>query len=177
VAGKDPKRAADTASATLKQLNDAAPEARLESDEVERRTISLVVMRVGDRWFGVKAATVREVVIKGFVTRLPLAPPHLQGLTLVHGRLVPVVSLVELFDGVQPGESGQMLPRLVVVTSGGAEVALVTEEAQGVLELEMEVSGKVGALAGVSVLAEVEWEGRMLAILDSATLVEGALAR
>ena len=164
-------------AAAVAELNASAPVERRDDEDVERHTESLVVMRIGDRWLAVQANTVREVVIKGFVTRLPLAPPHLLGLTLVHGRLVPVVSLAELIEGVAAGESGQMLPRLVVVTRGEQEVAIVTDEARGVVELDVALGASIGTLSGVSVLAEVPWEGRMLAIVDAGSLVATSLSR
>lgn len=165
------------ADAIIAALNAAAPAERSEEDAEESFRGALVVIRVGDRWLAVRANTVREVVIKGFVTRLPLAPSHLLGLTLVHGRLVPVVSLEGLIPGINPAPSGQMLPRLVVVAHGDSEVALVTDEAQGVVEVDIDVDGVVGNLAGINVAAEIDWRGEMLAVLDTETLVARALER
>ena len=53
---------------------------RAPSDLVrERRTIPLMLLRLGSRWFAMDVRLIEEVALKGAVTRVPAAPRHILG--------------------------------------------------------------------------------------------------
>lgn len=140
--------------------------------------VDVVAARVGARWFGFPARDVREVVIKGFVTRLPLSPPHIEGVTLVHGRLVTVIDLAALVPDVPDGPAGAMLPRLLLTGEAGAEIAVVTDEAKGIVEVTRvaTTAGEPTSSATSMLRGAAEWEGGLLTLVDGRALAEVALA-
>lgn len=147
-------------------------EEELEASE-ERAAWELVVLRVGNRWFGLRPHEVREVVIKGFITQLPLAPAHIKGVTMIHGRLVPVITLQGLIPGIESGETAIMLPRLVVVHSSMGEVAVMADEARGLVEVhEAEAQVAERADRHAAILGETEWGEILVCVLDGQKLVE-----
>ena len=71
---------------------------------------------------------------KGYVTRVPTAPVHVLGVTLIRGRLVPVLALEGLLGSLGTADVVHTLPRLVVLRHEDTEIALVADETKGVIE-------------------------------------------
>lgn len=135
----------------------------------------MLVFRAGCHWVAVPPAAVREVAVKGYVTRLPAAPPHLAGVTLVRGRVVPVVALDALFDGGGPAsEPVPTLPRLVILEDGAAELAVIADETAALVAIEAP-SVEPGA-AGRFLVAQITWRDRPLYVVDVPSLFRDALA-
>ena len=93
-------------------------------DEGEVDALAVVLIRVGARWFGIPADRILEVLVKGPITRVPFTPPYMLGLCMVHGRVMPVISIERLLALAPGGETGTLLPRLVVVQTETAEIAI-----------------------------------------------------
>jgi purine-binding chemotaxis protein CheW len=98
--------------------------------------VPLLLFRLGRRWFAMDARAIEEVALRGQVTRVPMAPSHILGVTSLRGRLVTVVSLEQMLgaEGVLPVDSSATLPRLVVVREGHYEVAVVAHGIAGLIE-------------------------------------------
>jgi chemotaxis signal transduction protein len=141
---------------------------------------ALIFLRVGRRWFAVPSAAVREVGTKGFVTRVPTAPTHVLGVTLVRGRLVPVLALEGLLGDLGPGEVAQTLPRLVILRHADTEIALVADETRGVIERRLESASEARRTAWEAAErprflgAELDWEGKLVCMLDVPALIAAA---
>lgn len=134
--------------------------------------VSLVFLRAGSRWFALPAETVAEVATKGPVTRVPGTARTILGLTLVRGRLVPVISMPEMVGFSSQGEAAATLPRLVIVRSGDAEVAVVADEIRGVIEHDGSREERAHASDRPSFLAdEISWQGRLACLIDVRGLV------
>jgi chemotaxis signal transduction protein len=137
--------------------------------------MALLFVRVGKRWFGVQSESVREVATKGYVTRVPTAPSYVLGVTLVRGRLVPVLALEGLLGSVGAGDTAQTLPRLVVLRHGDTEIALVADETRGVIEQAVSGAEVVRSAERARYLgAEFEWEGKLVCMIDVPTLIADA---
>ena len=171
-----------TPSERLAQLASGAAE-QIRGESPGRETgaaVALIFLRVGRRWFAVPSSCVREVGTKGFVTRVPTAPAHVLGVTLVRGRLVPILALEGLIGELGPGEVAQTLPRLVVLRHGETEIALVADETRGVIERRLEGTAAQERSARASserprfLGAEIEWEGTLVCMLDVPALIEAA---
>jgi chemotaxis signal transduction protein len=128
-----------------------------------------LALRAKARWIAVPAAAVVEVTLMGQVAPVPLAHPGLLGVTLVRGRIVPVVALERLVDVGQAEALSTTLPRLVILASS-AELALVADETAGLIELDL---ARVPRGQGL-VAAEVSWAGRLLHVLDVPALIRAA---
>ena len=117
----------------LADLASASPAVAEETDELSEQL--LLVFRTGQRWFAIDPHRVHEVVVRGPVTQIPTAPSHVLGLSLVRGRLIPVISLQTLLAHRADGAPAQTLPRMIVLRVDGLEVALVCDETRGILAI------------------------------------------
>jgi chemotaxis signal transduction protein len=139
---------------------------------------SLLFMRLGDRWFGLPAANVVLIAPKGILTRVPISPPHLLGIASLRGRLMAVIHLENLL-GKKPSidrELPDTLPRLVVVTSGQDELAIVADEIAGIDEQGPIQDRVANGIQGL-IRAELNWRGHQVLVLDLVRLVNFAIER
>lgn len=168
-------------NARLAALQDAVSKsARLTQDAVgatHTATASYLVVRVGPRWLAMPATAIREVVLKGAVTRIPLSPPHVLGVAVIRGRVVPVVSLEAVLGTADDSELVPTLPRLVVVETADAEIAIATDEVRGINELPVASLRDEAAGGGRLdwVAAEIAWENRLLCVVNVQRLVMASL--
>jgi purine-binding chemotaxis protein CheW len=156
----------------LAQLAGQAAVAQPANDAADP-TVALLLLRVGRRWFGVHPEMVRQVAMKGHVTRVPTAPSYVLGVTLIRGRLVPVIALEGLLGSVGSGDTAQTLPRLVVLRDGDTEIAVVADETRGLIEHSARAADEAARSSErASFLgAEIDWEGRLVCMLDVPALI------
>jgi chemotaxis signal transduction protein len=95
---------------------------------VSRDPGGFLLVRAGSRRVGLELSHVVEVTHLGRVHPVPAVEPAVRGVAAVHGRMVPVIHLGALLDGVPyPAEAGTMA---VVVNVEGRRVCLEIEEAE-----------------------------------------------
>lgn len=169
---------ANQALAALTEATAAARRAAEAAEPVVAPTQTLMVLRSGTRWLAVPAQAVREVVLKSFITRIPHAPPHVLGVALIRGRLLPVVSLDVLLPATEArAQLAATLPRLVVIETEQAEAALVAEEVYGIADfVEDSLRDQASPAARPAwVSAEITWQQRLLCILHLDRLLHATL--
>lgn len=135
----------------------------------------LLVFRSGQRWFAIDPHRVHEVVVRGPVTQIPTAPSHVLGLSLVRGRLIPVVSLQTLLGNRADGDPAQTLPRMIVLRVEGIEVALVCDETRGILVIRGRDASDAKAARPRCIAGELQWNGKLLLVLDAGEIVRSAM--
>lgn len=114
--------------------------------EASEKTVMLVVFRLANEWYGVEISEVHEVVSFEKITYLPSCPEHIVGIFNLRGSLLSVTDLKKVFG--LAAEDQMESSRLVVVSSGSYETALLVDE---VIEpLEMPASAILPALATIS---------------------------
>jgi chemotaxis signal transduction protein len=135
-----------------------------------------MLLRLGQRWFAMDARAIEEVALRGPVTRVPMAPSHILGVTSLRGRLVTVVGLEQMLGGagMLPVDNSATLPRLVVVRDGDYEMAVVAHGIHGFIERAPAVESVRPVEAPDFVREEFEWPGGRVAVLDTALLVAAA---
>ncbi len=138
--------------------------------------LSLLFLRVGRRWFSVKSESVREVSTKGYVTRVPTAPTYVLGVTLIRGRLVPVLALEGMLGAITAGDTAQTLPRLVILRHEETEIAVVADETRGIIEHRLQDAGdgKRSADRPRYLGSEFTWDGRLVCMIDVPLLIAEA---
>lgn len=142
-------------------------------------TVPFLLMRLGERWFGLRAESVREVVGRERITRVPGQPAHIQGVALIHGRLVPVMAVdvllgIAVGSGAGGGAADDAGRRLVVVTQEDAEVAIIADDARGVVYLPFVAEKHAGAERALFVAGEVSWQEHLVCVLDGPALMTAA---
>ena len=141
--------------------------------------VTLMVLRLGQRWFAIDVRAIEEVALQGQVTRVPTAPSHILGVTTLRGRLVTVVGLEQMIGGVGmlPLENPATLPRLLVVREGAYEMAVVAEEIHGMVEYATRARPQATRAADAPdfVRDEFAWQGNRVILLDARLLVAAAV--
>ena len=137
--------------------------------------VPLLLFRLGRRWFAMDARAIEEVALRGQLTRVPMAPSHILGVTSLRGRLVTVVGLEQMLggEGMLPLDSSATLPRLVVVRDGDYEVAVVAHEIAGLVERTMSVAPERPLAAPDFVREEFAGEEGPVCLLDPRRLIAG----
>jgi purine-binding chemotaxis protein CheW len=138
-------------------------------DPVAQRTL---LFRAGDRTFGCGIDAVREIVPQRRATRLPGAPPAVQGLINLRGTIVTVVDLSLWLGGERPAAADGSI---VLVDHGPRVAGVAVDE---VLDVQMvapeDVAGTIGdrngAVRGMGRLGDT-----VVILLDITTLVRQAL--
>jgi chemotaxis signal transduction protein len=132
-----------------------------------------LLFRLGRRWFAMDVRAIEEVALKGPVTRVPTAPSHILGVTLLRGRLVTVISLEQMIGGagMLSAENPVTLPRLVVVRHGAHALAVVAEEIGGMIEVPAPAGRGRSPDAPDFVRDEWSRQGSRVAVLDARLLL------
>ena len=95
--------------------------------------MQLVVFDLASEYYGVDIGDVREIIRMQAVTRVPGAPPFVEGIINLRGQVIPVVDLrkrLELTVGEQTAES-----RIVWVTINEQDVGVIVDAVTEVLRI------------------------------------------
>jgi chemotaxis signal transduction protein len=155
----------------LRALASAAGDPAPDSTVRERVRCSLLVFRVGARMFGAEARHVFEVVVSGQITQVPTSRSHVLGITLVRGRVVPVISLGELLGFEAGDEVAPTLPRLLIVRDGTLEIALISDATLGLYDVDATDLGAPSGGRRDCIAGELEFRGKLLFKLDMPALL------
>lgn len=91
----------------------------------------LVVFELGEERYGLDIATVYEIIRHQPVTAVPQAPPFVEGVINLRGRIIPVVDLRRRFG--MPSGQVTRATRIVVCEAAGTRVGLVVDGVSEVL--------------------------------------------
>lgn len=90
----------------------------------------IVTARIGGQLFGLPIDAVHEVFVPESVTRVPLAPPEIEGVLNLRGRIVTMIHMRRLL-GLEASEQ----PMAVGIERSGEAFGLMIDEAGEVLVL------------------------------------------
>lgn len=131
-----------------------------------------LLYRVGDTLYGSDIAAIREVVPYRRVTRLPGAPPHVQGLVNLRGTILTVVDLgVRLDPAREPARRGSIL----VVPAGTRLAGVVVDEVLEVRAVVAEEAGAGGAALDGVVRGLGHSDHQVVILVDILSLVKQVL--
>ena len=105
------------------------------------------LFEVASRTFAVEISRAREARIIDDYTVVPLAPPHVLGMTNLRGAIIPIVDLRVLLG--LPARVGTV--HVLVVEANGSRVALAVDRVVGVEALDdlLEPAETIGDTAGL----------------------------
>ncbi|WP_298435976.1 chemotaxis protein CheW [Geobacter sp.] len=104
----------------------------MESDIQE---IQLACFRIGDASFAADIMRIKEIIRPQKMTRLPKAPPFVEGVINLRGNVIPVVDLRKRFD--LPERAALEESRLLVVTVARQLVGLVVDDVTEVVTVQV----------------------------------------
>ncbi|MFZ5442585.1 MAG: chemotaxis protein CheW [Myxococcota bacterium] len=120
-------------------------------------------------WLGLDALSAKEVLGPLAVVPVPGAPPHVPGVVPWNGRAIAVFDLPKLL-GLE-ASAGQR-QRTVVCQHGPALFALQVDAVREVVHVDDQAFRPVEAVHHAFALAECDYEGKTLSMLD----LDGLLA-
>jgi purine-binding chemotaxis protein CheW len=129
-------------------------------------------------YFGVEVLKVQEVIKYQELTRIPLAPPVVQGLINLRGQIVTAIELRRRL-GLAERKDGELPMNVVVRTTDGV-VSLLVDEIGDVVEVaEAQFESAPDTLAGPTrdlVRGVYKLKDRLLLLLDEerAAVVDGS---
>jgi len=137
------------------------------------KDVQVVGFRIGNETFGVRIASVREIVRVPEITAVPSAPDTVEGVINLRGKIIPVMDLRKRFGHVdiQPDKKN----RILVVELQNKLVGLIVNAASEVLKIppsEIEAPGSVFAEGESSYVTGVgKLKGRLIILLDVSKLL------
>ncbi len=149
----------------------------------QAQTLQFVTFSVADEMFAVPMGPVQEIIRVPDVARMPLAPPALQGLANLRGKVLPIVSLRHLF-GLPACEADDASRALVIQL--GIPIGFVVDRVASVISVEagqMAPASSIESvisqefLTGVIQRPQASGEVQLLQVLDFGLLARQQFAR
>lgn len=165
---------------TLEQREDATSVEGVALDVQESNVRQFVTFIAGDEVFAVDMAPVQEIIRVPDVVRVPLAPPTLEGLANLRGKVLPIISLRRIF-GFEEREYDDST-RAVVIDQGQQPLGFVVDRVASVVGVEISKIDNVDSLRGtvntelLSGLLKDVGGHQMIMVLDFAKLIESEFA-
>ena len=140
---------------------------------VEPAAQRTLLFRAGERTFGCAIDAVREIVPHRRATRLPGAPPAIQGLINLRGTIVTVIDLALSLGAERPAATDGSI---VLVEHGSRVAGVAVDEVLDVQMIAIEdVSGTVGGDRSGAVRGMGRLGATVVILLDITSLVRQAL--
>lgn len=128
----------------------------------------LVVFEVGDEVYGVDISRVQEIIRMQAITQVPGAPPFVEGVINLRGKIIPVIDLHSRF-GLPPVQTSKS-SRIVVVDDDGRVLGMVVDGVSEVLRITVDcVEPPSPIVMGVDsdfIRGIAKLEGRLIILLQ-----------
>ena len=138
--------------------------------------LHLVTFRVGDELFGAPISAVQEIVRVPAITQIPQAPPFVEGVINLRGRVIPVVDMRKRLSGAA-ADGDHAKSRILVIEAGGRLVGVVVDEVSEVLKLSEErVEAAPPMVSGIGnqyITGVGKLDGRLLILIDIERVLTG----
>ncbi|WP_226018067.1 chemotaxis protein CheW [Novosphingobium sp. FKTRR1] len=137
------------ATALAQELADETGDTLADNDDAELLTRQFVTFHLQNEVFAVNMVAVREIIRVPDVTRVPLAPPALDGVANLRGSVVPIVSLRRLL-GLEEREADEATRAVVIDV--GQPVGFVVDRVSSVLSVDQnQIEGVAGCTGAIDV--------------------------
>ena len=171
------ERRAGTGASETRGGGEATADAATDATGEESQLVSF---EVAGQEYALPIERVQEIVqIPAQITEMPNTPRHVLGVMTLRNRLLPLVSLRELF-GLPPQELGEANKIVVVAVEGagpGAAVGVVMDSVKEVLRVGRAVIDPVppllardGALGEIEAICRLQDGRRLVSILSAETM-------
>ena len=154
-------------------------EAVVSKVEIDVKTRSLLMFRLGEEWLGLATRSLVEVAPLQAIHSLPHQRSRaLLGVANVRGALVACLSLVELLDldaNAAPTSGARIMPRMLIIAAHGGPVVVPVDEVDGIHAIDERVltaASQSAAQASAKYTRGVlQYRGRSLRWLDEEQLL------
>ena len=133
-----------------------------------------ILFELAGATYAVRSRDIQQLDMVGAITRVPNAPPFVEGVVSVRGQVIPVVNLRARFGF--PRAEPTVRTRLVIVASGGRTVGLLVDSAREFAALSedgvLPPPEALAATSGRYLSGMAQIDARLVLILDVAELLE-----
>jgi len=140
----------------------------LKADE-EAGELQLVSFLLGNEEFGADILMIQEIIRLVPITRVPKAPPFVEGVINLRGKVIPIIDLRKRLNLEIDKESGRST-RIIVVQVGGKTTGFIVDAVSQVLRIPTStIEPPPDVVAGVDseyITGVSKLEDRLLIILD-----------
>lgn len=112
----------------------ALAQSQQKEDSIQR--LRVLTFRVGAEWYAIETTHVRGVMRLSELTPLPDAPPHVVGITILRGEILPLFDLRQLLG--RGSQALTDLSRVVIVGGDQLELGLIADEASEIIDLPLQ---------------------------------------
>jgi len=136
--------AADRSTNSLSESHQAILDRRAHSlalEAVEDHAadqLSLLLFRLGEEWYCVRLAAVREIFQEYEITTIPCVPGYILGVVNVRGEILSVTDPARIMGIGQVTAPDGVITPAIVVAEGDFATALVVEEVGDITEVAFE---------------------------------------
>jgi len=95
--------------------------------------LQLVTFRVAEEEYGVDILSVQEIIRHTDITKVPSAPPFVEGVLNLRGKVIPIIDMRKRF-GLAPRQADKMT-RIVVFALAGKVMGCLVDSVSEVLRL------------------------------------------
>ncbi|MBS3956754.1 MAG: purine-binding chemotaxis protein CheW [Clostridiales bacterium] len=136
--------------------------------------IPLLLFRLGEEWYAVKVADVREIFQDYTVTPIPCVPDSILGVVNIRGEIISVTEVATLMGLGAADELSEEAPA-IVIQNDEATTAMVIDEIGDIVEVP---SGGVEPPLSVLDKTQAEYvagsvyvDGRLIGLFNTATIL------
>jgi len=127
----------------------------------------LVVFQLADEMYAMSIQAVEGIIKMQSITRVPHAPPYVEGVTNLRGEVLPVMDLRKRFG--LDAHTADEETRIIVVEMGEEKVGMIVDGVSEVLRIPAQdiepPSSLVGAVDAVFLKGIAKLEGDRLVVL------------
>jgi purine-binding chemotaxis protein CheW len=101
----------------------------------EGRILQLVTFKLGNEEFGVDILKVQEINRMMNITRIPNAPPFIEGVINLRGKIIPIVDLRKKLGFDNGNGESEKTTRIIVVELDGLVLGFIVDSVSEVLRI------------------------------------------
>jgi purine-binding chemotaxis protein CheW len=101
----------------------------------EGRILQLVTFKLGNEEFGVDILKVQEINRMMVITRIPNAPPFIEGVINLRGKIIPIVDLRKKLGFDNGNGEYEKTTRIIVVELDGLVLGFIVDSVSEVLRI------------------------------------------
>ncbi len=132
----------------------------------ETSDLQIVVCQLGEERHGLEIGKVYEIIRYQAITSVPGAPPAVEGIINLRGRIIPVVDLRTRFG--MPRAEPTKASRIVVADTGGTRTGLIVDAVNEVLTVPADAIEPAEAVVGrdsADIRGIARLDGRLVILL------------
>ena len=103
------------------------------ADSRHDELVQLVSFMLAEEEYGVEVLKVREIIRVPTITKMPNAPPHVEGVINLRGKVIPIISMRKRFGLMESENSSRT--RIMVMDVAGALIGFVVDAVSEVIRI------------------------------------------